>query len=151
VERGGRGEGEAFVSGALAPLALGVNLAHDRGEQGVHPELFVVVDVLITQCEGHDALGDELPGPVLDSVRVVVVHEALRKPAQDLPLLLDPEEKQGTGVRGDVAAVESGDEFASSRGLGSDLVAGTLCHRSRRASGERGSSGTRVISRTAAH
>ncbi len=91
----------------------------------------MVVHVLVAERQAQDALSHDLLDGVLDAAWGAVIREALSEAAQDPALALHFAEQQDTRIRGDIAAVETGDKVTVTRSLGVKRSGSTLCHRSR--------------------
>ncbi len=113
IERALAGQGLAAVATSRPGLAGGVGLADDGGQQGVVPQVVVVVEVFIAQGQAVDPLGEQFFDGVLDEVGVAMIGEAAGELAEDAGDLLDLAEQQCPAVGGDVAAVEIGEDFSS--------------------------------------
>ena len=96
----------------LPGLAGGIGLPDDGGEQRVAAEVVVVVEVLVSQGQGVDPLGDEFLDGVFDEVGIAVVGEAGGELSDDAGESLGLAEQQRAAVGGDVAAVEVGEDLA---------------------------------------
>jgi hypothetical protein len=112
VERALAGQRLAPVPLASPGLARGVGLADDGGEQGIAPQVVVVVEALVAQRQGVNPLGDQVGDGVLDEVRVAMVGETGGELMDDAGELLGLSEQERAAVGGDGAAVEIGEDLA---------------------------------------
>ena len=87
----------------------------------------MVVEILVAEAEGEDALLEELGEGVLDAVGVAVVGEAGGELVDEVELGLDLAQKQGASVGGDGAAVEAGADGAGAEGFPGEMGGGTVC------------------------
>ena len=60
-----------------------LELAGERGQNRVVPQLVVIVEVFISKGDPHDALCHQRPDRVLDEAGIAVVGEAARHPVQE--------------------------------------------------------------------
>ena len=86
VERALAGARLAAVAAAAA-FAFEVLLAAEQGQQRVRAQLIVIVEVLITQRQPIDALGDQLSHAVFDLLGLAVIAEASGELAHDTAAL----------------------------------------------------------------
>src|SRR5512144_2151668 len=100
IERALAGQLLAPIPLSLPGLARGIILADDSGEQGVAPQVVMVVEVLVAQGQAVDPLGDEIGEGVLDEVGLAVVGEAGGELTDDGGELLGLAEQQGAAVGG---------------------------------------------------
>jgi hypothetical protein len=111
----------------LARLAGGIGLADDGGQERITAEVVVVVEVLVAQRQGGDALGDQLLHGVFGEAGVAVVGEAGGELAEDAGESLGLAEQQGAAVGGDGAAVEVGEDVAAAEHGKVEVGRVTLC------------------------
>ena len=97
-ERAFAGRRLAAVARPLPGLAGGVALADDGGRQGVAAQDIVVVEVLVAQGQGVDALGEKVFEGVLDQVGVAMIGEAGGELADDRREVRGLAEEQGVAV-----------------------------------------------------
>ncbi len=110
----------------------GISLARKQGKERIVSQAVVVVDVLVSQRQPVDALGDQFGDVVLYPVRVPVIGEAGGQLPQDAGLVRNLPQQQRAGVGCDLAAVETGHHVTSIQGVKIEAFLGTLCrHRSR--------------------
>ena len=91
--------------------ALRVPLPHQSGEQGVHPELVVVVQILVSQAQSVHPLGNEVEHRVLDQVRITVIDEAGGEVLEDAGAQIHLTQKQASRIGSDVTAIEVSGDF----------------------------------------
>jgi hypothetical protein len=111
VERALAGQCLAAIAGSFPGLAGGIGPANDGSQEGVASEVVVVVEVLVAQGQGVDALGDELLEGVLDEPGIAMVGEAAGELADDAGDLFGLLEQQGAAIGGDGTAVEVGEDL----------------------------------------
>ena len=111
VERALAGECLAAIAWSFPGLAGGVAFADDGGQERVASEIVVVVEILVSQGQGVDALGDELFEGMLDESWIAMVGEAGGELADDAGDFFGFLEEQGTAIGGDGAAVEVGEDL----------------------------------------
>ena len=70
------GQGLAFVAFPEPVLAGGIFLSHDGCQQGIVPQVIVVVEVFVAQGQGIDSLGYEMFKGVLDELGVTMIGKA---------------------------------------------------------------------------
>ena len=99
VERRLAGQG-----GAIRP-ACG-ELAGDRGQRRVVPQLIVVDQILVAERQGKHALADQSGHAVLHLVRRAMIGKAGGKPPDQANGPVGSAQEQCSGIRGDGAAVE---------------------------------------------
>src|SRR5512135_2040939 len=81
--------GASSVVARLARLAGGIGLADfDGGQQGVAAQLVVVVEVLVTEGQGVDPLGDQFLGGMFDELGVAMIGAAGGELVEDAGELL---------------------------------------------------------------
>ena len=83
VERALAGQRLAAVAKPLPGLPGGIALADDGGEQGVGPEVVVVVEVFVAQRQAVDALGEEFLQRVFNEVGIAMIGETACELADD--------------------------------------------------------------------
>src|SRR3974377_889188 len=115
VERALAGQSLTLVSLPDSRLTGRIHLSHDSCQQGIAPQIIMVIEVFIAQSQGVNPLSDEMLKRVLDEFRVTVVSEAGGKLTDDGGDFLGLAEQQAAAVRGDVAAVERRENLTSSQ------------------------------------
>jgi len=80
------------------------------------PELFVIVQILIAQCQTVDPLGDQLFYGVFHQQRIAPVEKALRQPWQQIQALVGFPQQQPTAIGGYRSPIESGHHFSRKMG-----------------------------------
>ena len=121
----------AGVAAVLAPpplLAFEVLLAAEQGQQRVRAQLIVIVEILITQRQPVDALGDQLAHAVFDLPGLAVIAEAGGELPHDAAALFGLAQQQRAAVGGDGAAIETGHHLAAAVVGEGEAGWGTLCH-----------------------
>ena len=93
----------------------------------VPEQVVMVVDVLVSQCQGEHALAHRLLHAVFDADLAAVVCEAPGEAGHDTEAFFEFAQEHDAGVRGDRSPVESGLDHAPSVGLKSDLLLATQC------------------------
>ena len=107
--KGRRGRQGPAPIAQTAPVDAGqVGLAHKQGQQGIGAQGVVVVEVLVAQCQGEDALGDKVGDTVLDGGGVAVVGKAAGQALEQSQAGVYLAQQQAAGVGSEVPAVESG-------------------------------------------
>ena len=84
-------------------------------------------EIFLNQRQPVNALGHKLLECVLDEARVAVIGEARSELMDDAGQFFGLPEKQGTTVRGDVAAVEIGEDFSGTEQGKVEVERVTLC------------------------
>ena len=128
VESALAGTGVAAVLGSAALLAFEVLFATQQGQQRVGPQLIVIVEILITQHQPVDALGDQFSHAVFDLPGLPMIPEAAGELPQDAGALLGLAQQHAAAVGGDRAAVETGHHLAAALIGKREAGLGTLCH-----------------------
>src|SRR5262249_28078144 len=90
-------------------------LADHGCQQGVVPQIIMVVEILVTQSQGVNSLRDEVLKGVLDELRVTMIGEARGELLDDPGEHLGLTEQQAAAVGGNGTAVESGDNLAKAK------------------------------------
>ena len=88
----------------------------------------VVVEVLVAQGQGDDPLGEQGPLVVVDPCRVAGVGDGFVEGPEQPGRLADLAEQQGTGVGGEPAAEEVGDQGLGAEAGKGEGLAITVCH-----------------------
>ncbi len=128
VERALAGTGVAAVAPAAAAFACEVLLAAQQGQQRVRAQLIVIVEVLLTQRQPVDTLGDKLPHAVFDLLGLAVIAEASGELPHDACALFGLAQQHGAAVGGDRAAIETGHHLAAAVVGEGEAGLSTLCH-----------------------
>src|SRR5271166_5518990 len=128
VERALAGERLAAVFGTEPVPAFGIAFADENGQQGIVAQAVMVVEIFVAQAQSEEPLLEQLGKGVLDQVGIAVIGEAAGKLLDEVELGFDLTEHQATGVGGNLATVETGDDFAGSEVLEKHLGWVTLCH-----------------------
>ena len=89
-------------------LALHVPLAGQQRQQGILPQLIVVVEILVAQGDAVHALPHQLADAVFHQVRSPVIAKTGGELAQDAGALFHRAQQQRPGFRGDLSAIEPG-------------------------------------------
>ena len=111
---------------------LARELARQHLQHGIVPQMIVVVDVLVAQRDGEDALAEQRRHRVQQRVRIAAILEMLREPLDQPDRLVAGSEQQPAGVRGDLAAVERAHNPAALHGSEIERILATVCgHRGR--------------------
>jgi len=113
---------------ALAVLALHVALASQQRQQGILPQLIVVVQVLIAQGDAVYALPHQFADSVFYQVRSPVIAKAAGELAQDAGALFHRAQQQRPGLGGDLSAIEPGHHVTRKMRCEREERLGTLCH-----------------------
>ena len=126
VESALAGAGVAAILGA--PLAFEILFAAEQGQQWVGAQLIVIVEILITERQPVDALGNQLAHAVFDLRGLTMVAEAGGELPHDARALFELAQQQGAAVGGDRAAIETGHHLAAAMAGKAEAGLGTLCH-----------------------
>jgi len=110
---------------AVAPKRI--LLASQDGQQGIVSQIVVVVEVLVAEGEGVDALGDQFIHGVLNPIGVAVIGEAGRELGDDPGDPLRLSQQQSAAVRRDMPTVESSHNITPPEGVKSERLLVTLC------------------------
>ena len=111
VQRAGRSQRFALL--VLAPfLGQRIGLAGGHGQQRVTAQEVVVVEVLITQRQAVNPLGDQFLDRMLDEQWVAVITKAGGHLAAEAQALVDLAQEQRAAVTVKIAAAEVGDDAA---------------------------------------
>jgi len=106
------GQGLALVAFPEPVLAGGIFLSHDGCQQGIVPQVIVVVEVFVAQGQGIDSLGYEMFKGVLDELGVTMIGKASGELPNDTGEFLGLAEQQAAAVGRDVAAIKRGEDLA---------------------------------------
>src|SRR5258708_34145824 len=106
---------------------MGMLLSRQRRQQRIFPQLFVIVQIFISQSQPIDSLGDQLLHWMFDQIGVPIIGEAGRKLPEDPNALLDLPQQQTTTIAGDRSTVELRADLASLLGMKSEDNLVTLC------------------------
>jgi hypothetical protein len=87
-------------------LATGIRLLDQHRQQGIVPQLLVVVQIFVAQGQTIDSLGYQLLHRMFDQIRISIIGEAAGKLAQDPDALLDLPQQQTTAVSADRSTIE---------------------------------------------
>jgi hypothetical protein len=91
------------------------------------PQVVVIVEIFVAQCQGIHALTDQLQHRVLDQLRVAVIVKASGKSPQDAHLLLDFSQQQPARIGGDPSTVEPSYHIALAKAVKRKRLLSTLC------------------------
>jgi hypothetical protein len=108
-------------------LAFGLELAGERREHRVVPELVVVDQILVTECDAEHALRHHRRDRVLDLRLRALVEETRREPSRQADRPIGRAEQQTAGVRRDLPAIERGHHLAPFDHFITEQVTATLC------------------------
>ena len=106
---------------------LGIRLLHQHRQQGIVPQLLVIVQIFISQGQTIDSLSHQLLHLVFDQIGIPIIGEAGSKLVEDPDPLLDLSQEQTTAVAGDRSTVELRPNLASLLGMKSEDKLVTLC------------------------
>ena len=115
VERTLTCQGLTFVTLPEPVLAGGIFLSHDGRQQGIVPQVIVVVEVLVAQGQSINSLGYEMFEGVLDELWVSMIGEASSELSHDSRQFLGLAKQQAAPVGRDVAAIKRGKDFAGTQ------------------------------------
>ena len=120
------------VEGALAGqrravLAAAFELAGQQRQQWIVAQLVVVVEILVSQGNAHDALGHQRADRVLCQAGIAVIGEACSHPVDEPDPAVEIPEQQRSGVRRHRSAVERGGHPAPLAPLKYEGMRLTLC------------------------
>jgi hypothetical protein len=94
--------------------------------------MIVIVDILVTQGDGEDALADERRHCVQQRIRVAPIPETAGKSLDQPDCSVRGPEQQPAGVRGDLATVERAHNPVTFHGSEIERILATVCaHRGR--------------------
>ena len=82
-----------------AALPASLELARQQRQQGIAPQLVVVVEILVSQSNARDPLRHQRPHRMLRETGVAVVREAAGHPVEEAERPVDLPEQQRSGVR----------------------------------------------------
>jgi hypothetical protein len=102
-------------------------LAGENGQRRVAPQLVVVDQVLVAECDAEHPLADQGGDLVLDPLRRPRVAEAGREAPNEADGPVRGAEQQGSGVGGDRPAVKARDHGAALNGCKLEQRRATLC------------------------
>src|SRR5262245_9537954 len=91
-------------------------------------EAVVVVEVLVAQAEGENALLEEFGERVLHQVGVAVIGKAGGELVEEVELGLHLAQQEAAGIGGDRSAVEVGDDVTPPKVLEDQFPVVTVCH-----------------------
>ena len=109
-------------------FALYVPLAGQQRQQGILPQLIVVVQILVAQSDTVHALPHQLADAVFHQVRSPVIAKTGGELAQDSGALFHRAQQQRSGFRGDLSAIEPGHHVTRKMRCKRKPRLGTLCH-----------------------
>ncbi len=105
-----------------------VLLAREQSQQRVRAQLIVIVEVLITQRQSVDALGDQLAHAVFDLRGLAVIAETVGEFPHDTGALFKLAQQHAAAVGADRAAIETGYHLAARMVGEGEAGLCTLCH-----------------------
>ena len=120
--------GFAAVLASPPLLAFEVLFARQQGQQRVRAQLIVIVEVLITQRQPVDALGDQLAHAVFNLRGLPIIAETVGELAHDAGALFELAQQHRAAVGADRAAIETGHHLAARMVGEGEAGWGTLCH-----------------------
>jgi hypothetical protein len=98
-------------------FALHVVLAECHSQHRIAPQLIVVIEILVAQCQPEYALHNQVQQGVLDQVRPAVVGEASGVTVHDAGPLFQLFQQQGSPIGGNIASIEVANQFPASQFL----------------------------------
>jgi hypothetical protein len=102
-------------------------LAGEHGEGRVMTQFVVVVQILVAERQGEDALPDQRLDPMFDQARVAPVEEASGEAAHQVEAAIELPQQKRAGIRGDRPAIETRDHGTAFDGFKLEQLPGTLC------------------------
>jgi len=92
-------------------LTAGIQLPAHRGQKRIAAQLIVIVGILVAQAQPDGSLGDQLLHRVFDVSRISGIDKTLGESLDEPIGQLDLSKQQGSGIRGDGAAIEGRNDF----------------------------------------
>ena len=94
-------------------MVIGTLLLNQHRQQGIIPQLLVIVQIFISQGQPIDSLGHQLLYRMFDQIGIPIIGEAGGKLVEDPNALLDLPQQQTTAIAGDCPAIELRPDVAS--------------------------------------
>ena len=113
-----------------AVRAQRVALVAGGGQERVAPQPIVVVEVLVTQRQAVEALGQEFRESVVDQTRIAPVAEAAGQLAGQSQAAVHLAQQEHPAVAGERAAGKIGHDFARAQVVKEQRLALTVCRTS---------------------
>ena len=107
--------------------AAGICLLNQHRQQGIVPQLLVIVQIFVSQGQTIDSLSHHLHHLVFDQIGIPIIGKAGGKLAEDPDALLDLPQEQTTAITGDRSTVELRPNLAALLGMKSEDKLVTLC------------------------
>ena len=101
-----------WLAGLFAVLAFGIALPGQYGQQGIGPQLIMIIEIFIAECQGVHPLGHQFRYTVLNTVRGPVIPKATSESFDDPSAALHLPQEQTPAVRTDLSAVKACDDFS---------------------------------------
>jgi hypothetical protein len=116
-----------FAGQRCAILASGRQLAGQHRHGRVVTQLVMIHQVFVAQRQRKDPLPDQSSDRVLDQLRRAAVDETLGKPIDQPDRPIRCPSQQGSGIRGDLAAVKPGHHRTPVDACKTEQIRATLC------------------------
>ena len=129
VERRGRGQGRAAQGWMAAVPPERIELVALRGQQRIAAPEGVVIELLITQRQPVEPLGQQLREPMIDEAGGARGVETGGQRAGQAQAVIDLAEQEHAGGGGEVAPGKIGDDLAGAEVLKEQRLPGTVCGR----------------------
>ena len=117
----------AFAGERRAAFVACLELAHDRGEEGIVAQPVVVVEVGIAERLADDPLARHRHDLVLDEIGIAPIGERRRDAIYQPDRPIGPGEQQRAAVRGDLPAVECRHDRAPLHASEIQRIRSTVC------------------------
>ena len=130
VEGALAGQGLAAILLVAAVLAEQVGVFAGGGQQRIGAQLVVVVEVFVAEGESQHTLAHHDGQRVLDEATLAGVAEATGEFVAEAEVAVGLAQQQHAAVAGEVAAAEIRLDATRTKGLKSESLLATLCHRS---------------------
>jgi hypothetical protein len=104
----------------LKNLTAAIGLLHQHRQQGIVPQLLVIVQIFVSQGQTIDSLGHHLLQRVFDQIGIPIIGKAGGKLAQYPDTFSDLPQEQTTAIAADRSAIELGSNLTAFLGMKSD-------------------------------
>ena len=104
-----------------------IGLTHEYGQHRIVPQVVMVVEVFITECQTVDPLGEELFDGMLDPVGITVIGVAGGKLPDDARETFGLTQQQAPRIGSHLATVKTGHHISATEGVKRKRFWITLC------------------------
>ena len=127
IQRALAGQWLAPVAWVQPLVACHIAFTDQRRQQGIGPQLVVIVQVFIAQGQGEHPLLDQLLDRVFDQIRIAEIIKTASQVREQTGLGLHLPQQQAACIRSNRPTIEPGRDFAVSQGLEIERSSATLC------------------------